>query len=91
MSALLVAEQRDIGQQQSAVLRQPGGIESVLVHEIELEPALEKCIVQAVHVMRRERVSRWVIEQVRALAHHDPNVRDRPPVDEVTVVAEPSM
>ena len=56
------------------------------MHEVEEKAAFEQCIVHAVHVLPHLRAARRPVEQVRALAHHDAQIRNGPLIDEVGVV-----
>src|SRR5258707_354260 len=82
----LVGEERDVRQQQGGILRKIVWRELLLVHEVEEETSFQQRIVHPVDVLRHQRSAWRRVEQLRPLAHHDADVRDRSSVDEMRLV-----
>ena len=84
--ALLVTEQRHIGQNQRFVLLQRVCGQFFLMHEIEEEATLKQRRVKSIHVVRDIYARRCFVEQVCTLSHHNANVGDAVLVPEMRIV-----
>src|SRR4029453_6284885 len=83
LTALLIAEQSDVRQDQSRVLRQLGWRKLLFLDEVEQEPALQQRVVHAVDVLLQRRSPRRGVKEMRPLAHENGDAGDGLLVDEM--------